>query len=254
MGTAHRPHGATVSGPGAAQADARPVWAQVRILHVVPELLPCPPVLGGGLEKLAADWARGLAARGHDVHIATTPAPLWPLVPLEWRGTTVHPLDRERYVSAAADLARSLRPDVIHLHNRPGWSHAFTPPVVVSLHNPPEGWDEAGVHALHHATVLLPVSHWLARQLPPETRHVVMPGHVDTDVFCPASVRRVPRTIVFAGQLDPKKGLDLLLDSGAAIVQFGLADRVDHLSTGGGAALELLEGKRLPGVEVLDDA
>ncbi len=43
-------------------------------------------------------------------------------------------------------------------------------------------------------------------------------------------------------------------DSAAALAHFGLEHAVDHLSTGGGATLELVEGRALPGVEALDGA
>jgi len=136
------------------------------------------------------------------------------------------------------------------------------------------------------ARLLVPSDLVIGRELTADAEHRVLDGvevpkgWMGLDIG-PASAERYAREIEQAGtvfwngpmgafELEPyasgtraiaeavarAKGLTVVGggDSAAALAQFGMEDTVDHLSTGGGATLELVEGNVLPGVKALEGA
>jgi len=89
------------------------------------------------------------------------------------------------------------------------------------------------------------------RQVLQGARTVVWNGPMGVFEFAPFAegTRAVAQAVADSGAFSIIGGGD----SVAAVRQLGLADQIGHLSTGGGASLEYLEGKALPGVEALLD-
>jgi phosphoglycerate kinase len=138
-----------------------------------------------------------------------------------------------------------------------------------------------------HVKILLPVDHVVADRVAPDARvqqvgegHPIPENMIALDIG-PKTIELFAseignaRTIVWNGPMGvfeidafgkgTKKIANAVADNGAAISivgggdsvaavkAAGVADKISHISTGGGASLEFLEGKKLPGVEALTD-
>ncbi|WP_199249434.1 phosphoglycerate kinase [[Phormidium] sp. ETS-05] len=116
----------------------------------------------------------------------------------------------------------------------------------VSVENIPDGWMGLDIGPDSVATFQAALA---------ECKSVIWNGPMgvfEFDKFA-AGTEAIARTLA---ELTPK-GVTTIIgggDSVAAVEKAGLAEKMSHISTGGGASLELLEGKELPGIAALDEA
>src|SRR5699024_2726640 len=105
-------------------------------------------------------------------------------------------------------------------------------------------------------------SDWLGLDIGPDTRQTFRDIILDSKLIIWNGPMGVFEMNPFAGgtkevakALADAEGYTIIGggDSAAAVETFGFADEMDHISTGGGASLEFMEGKELQGVKTLDD-
>jgi phosphoglycerate kinase len=139
-------------------------------------------------------------------------------------------------------VALLLPTDVVIADNFAADANAQT----VSIDNIPEGWMglDIGPDSVRHFQEALA-----------DCKTVIWNGPMGVFEFDKFAVgtEAIARTLADLTQ----KGTATIIgggDSVAAVEKVGVAEQMSHISTGGGASLELLEGKTLPGIAALDDA
>jgi phosphoglycerate kinase len=151
-------------------------------------------------------------------------------------------LDLARELMAEArrrEIGFLLPPDVVAAERL----EADTPTRIVDARAIPEGWIGADIGPRTVAAFSAPISGagtvlWNG----PMGVFEIPPFAQGTRAIARAVAESCAESIVGGG------------DTAAAVEQFGFADKITHVSTGGGASLEFMEGKTLPGVAVLQDA